>query len=107
MTNITPNDVRKIVGNTGTFFRVAFIKRTTGEEREMTGRLNVQKHLKGGKPAYDFAQKGTLCVWIPEQDRRPDGKDNGYRAVPCDNILSIKAHGKTYIPRDGKLVEIE
>lgn len=103
---ITPNDIRTVIGNSGTFFRVEFVKRTTRETRAMTCRLGVHKHLKGGKPSYDFNEKGVLGVWIPEQDRRADGKDNGYRVVPCDSLISIKAHGKTYVPRDGKLVEV-
>lgn len=118
---LTPEAVRALTGEDGTFFRIGFHKRpkalgkralargevqpTQGEYREMTCRFGVRAHLKGGPKAYDFESKNLLGVWIPEQDRRPDGKDNGYRAVPCESVVLLKAHGKTYRVNDGVLVE--
>lgn len=104
---LTPNDIKQLTGNDGTWFRVKFIKRTTGKEREMTCRFGVKKYLKGGERAFDFDEKNVLGVWIPDQDRRPDNRDNGYRCVPCESILSLKAHGKTWTVVDGELVENE
>jgi hypothetical protein len=75
----------------------------------MTCRFGVQKDLsdgpKGGKKAYDFDEKNVLGVWIPEQDRREDGKDKGYRVVPCENVTVLKAHGKVWSVESGVLVE--
>jgi hypothetical protein len=122
---LTPNDVRELTGTGGEFFRIGFNKRpkplgkralaagqvqpTKGEYREMTCRFGVQKDLsdgpKGGKKAYDFDEKNVLGVWIPEQDRREDGKDKGYRVVPCENVTVLKAHGKVWSVEDGVLVE--
>ena len=120
-TILTPADVRKLTGEDGTFFRIGFYKRPKpltkteiksgliqdkkGEYREMTCRFGVKTHLKGGKAAYDFNAKNLLGVWIPDQDRRPDGKDNGYRVVPCENVTVLKAHGNVWNVDGGVLIE--
>lgn len=108
--SVSIEGLRALVGadNTGPkhVFGVTFIKRTTGEPRRMRCFLGVKKHLKGGKPAYNFKSKGLLPVWIPEEDRRPDGKDNGYRAVPADKLIEVRANGKTYQVEDGYFVEV-
>ena len=105
MSKLTPQDIRDLTGNGGEFFRVGFIKRTDGSYREMTCRFGVRKELKGGDRAYDFDKKNVLGVWIPEQDRREDGKDKGYRVIPCENVKVLKAHGKVWNVEDGKFVE--
>lgn len=118
---LTPSEVRALTGTGGEFFRIGFHKRpkplgkralaagevqpTKGEYREMTCRFGVKKELKGGERAYDFEEKNVLGVWIPEQDRRTDGKDQGYRVIPCENITVIKAHGKVYHVEDGNVKE--
>ena len=122
---LTPNDIRELTGNGGEFFRIGFTKRpkplgkralargevqpTEGEYREMTCRFGVRKDLsdgpKSGQKAYDFESKNVLGVWIPEQDRREDGKDKGYRVVPCENVKVLKAHGKVWNVEGGALVE--
>lgn len=122
---LTPNDIRELTGNGGEFFRIGFTKRpkplgkralargeaqpTEGEYREMTCRFGVHKDLstgpKAGRKAYDFTEKNVLGVWIPEQDRREDGRDKGYRVVPCENVKVLKAHGKVWNVEDGILVE--
>ena len=118
---LSPSAVRALVGEDGTFFRVKFTKRPKKlsakriaagevapvEEREMTCRFGVRKHLKGGERAYDFDAKGVIGVWIPEQDRRDDGKDNGYRVIPAEGVQWVKTHGKTFVVVDGELVEGE
>lgn len=122
---LTPKEIRELTGDGGAFFRIGFTKRpkplgkralargevqpTEGEYREMTCRFGVKKDLsegpKSGQRAYDFTEKNVLGVWIPEQDRREDGKDKGYRVVPCENVKVVKAHGKVYNVVDGVLVE--
>lgn len=123
---LTPNDIKELTGSGGAFFRIGFTKRpkplgkralaagqvqaTEGEYREMTCRFGVQKDLstgpKSGKKAYNFEDKNVLGVWIPAQDRREDGKDKGYRVVPCENVKVVKAHGKVWNVQDGNLVEV-
>jgi hypothetical protein len=68
-------------GKNGKFFTVKFIKRSTGEERTMNCRLNVQKHLKGGTKPYNDAEHRLLTVY--------DVKAEGYRCIPLDNLTQI------------------
>ena len=72
----------------GEFFRVSFIKRTTGELREMTCRKGVKKHLQGGEAAYSFSEKGLISVY--------DVQSEGYRCIPIENVLEIEFGGVKY-----------
>lgn len=47
----------------GKFFSVKFIKRTTGEEREMVCRKGVTKYLSGGQRAYEPDEHNLIFVW--------------------------------------------
>jgi len=47
----------------GKIFSVKFVKRTTGEVREMVARTGVKAHLKGGDAAYKFGEKALLSVY--------------------------------------------
>lgn len=81
--------IRYLAGNT--IFNVVFIKRTTGEQRNMTCRLDVRKHVKGDKGtgrAYDMEGKGLIPVY--------DVQKRGYRTVPVDGIVSITIKGETF-----------
>lgn len=75
--------VLKIIGN-GRFFSVKFIKRTTGEIRVLNGRTGVKKAL-GGTPVFKDEDYDLVTVW--------DMQKHGYRKIPVDNILEIKANG--------------
>jgi hypothetical protein len=69
------------------FFTACFIKRTDGTERVLNGRLRVKKHLKGGDKAYNFSSKGLVSVY--------DVRAKGYRAIPMDSLLWVRARGQT------------
>jgi hypothetical protein len=73
----------------GRIFSVRFIKRTTGEERVMTARTGVKKHLRGGDAAYSFSEKSLLSVW--------DLNKKAYRAIPLDGIISLREGGEEYV----------
>lgn len=91
MTNtiLSPTEaVAKIKATKGGFFRVMFIKRTTGELRDMICRTGVTKHLRGGEPAYNFAEKNLLSVYDMERE--------GYRCIPLDAILAIRVDGEIF-----------
>jgi len=83
----------------GRFFRISFVKRTTGEPRTIVGRMGVVKHLAGGGPAYDFKDKGLLPVWITDKSRRKDdvGSKTGYRAIPIEGITELQSHGRRWV----------
>jgi hypothetical protein len=72
----------------GAIFGVDFIKRTTGELRKMTARLGVKKHLKGGKAAYDAAEKDLIFVY--------DLSAEGYRTIALDAITALRIGGEQY-----------
>jgi hypothetical protein len=72
----------------GEFFTVAFIKRTTGEERVMNCRTGVKKHLKGGSAAYNFKEKNLLSVY--------DVQAEGYRCIPVDAVTRLTINGETH-----------
>lgn len=70
----------------GKFFRVVFIKRTTGERRVMRARRGVTKYLRGGKLPYDPIEKGLMTVF--------DLDKKAYRMVSLDAIVELHHHGK-------------
>jgi hypothetical protein len=73
----------------GRIFSVRFTKRTTGEERTMTARTGVKKHLRGGDAAYSFSAKSLLSVY--------DLNAKGYRSIPLDGIISLREGGEEYV----------
>lgn len=82
-------DIRATVSSlNGKIFSVKFIKRTTGEEREMVCRTGVKKDLKGGELAFDPIAKNLLMVY--------DMQKKGYRSIPIENILEIKIRGELH-----------
>lgn len=74
----------KIIGN-GHFFSVKFIKRTTGEVRLLLGRTGV-KFALGGESRFKDEDYDLVTVW--------DVQKQGYRKIPVDSIIEIKASGK-------------
>lgn len=81
----------------GQFFKVKFIKRTTGEERVMICRTRVKKHLAGTGLRYSPKGKNLLSVWDVEKyhEMRSNGFSEeeaghkSYRQIPVDNIIEI------------------
>ena len=87
---MTRNQVNKMVRAIreragSTIFSCKFIKRTTGEERQMVCRLNVTKGVTGKGLAFDPAEHALLTVF--------DVQANGFRSIPLDGIISIKIRG--------------
>jgi len=85
----TRDTVHALVAD-GRFFSVEFIKRTTGEARQMQARSGVTKHLKGGTKRFDDASKNLLTVFSLDA--------NGYRSISIDLIQSMTVKGMTYVP---------
>lgn len=79
----------------GKFFHVSFVKRTTGEVREITARLNVKSHLKGGELPYDAKTNNLITVFDVNAPTKNGGKGD-YRSIPVENIISMKVSGVTY-----------
>ena len=75
-----------ILTSGGQIIGVEFIKRTTGEVRQMVCRTSVHKHLKGGERAYDFVEKDVLPVF--------DMQKMAYRCIPTEGITRVKVAGQ-------------
>lgn len=108
MSDITPDAVRELLGPNPGWFGVTFTKKD-GSIRNMTAQMGVKRHLKGGQPAYSFNDKGLIAVWDRNAMRRgADGAivDAGYRSVNTSAIQSLRARGRKWENRDGKLVEV-
>lgn len=74
-----------IMSTGGKFFSVVFEKKDKSV-REMTCRLGVQKHLKGGQNTLsDYPQYVTVF----------DVEKEDYRAINLDTLLQIKTGGVT------------
>ena len=89
--NISPTEaVEKIEAakGSGRVFGVRFIKRTTGEVRDMNCRGGVRKHLRGGEQAYDPKTRRLVTVF--------DMVKGDYRNINLDTIIRIAVDGETF-----------
>lgn len=87
MIQIDKTKVIELIESTkGKIFHVVFTKKD-GSERKMTCRLNVQKHLKGGKLSFDPAKKGLIGVF---------DMHNGYRFINLNKIKSLTINKVKY-----------
>lgn len=87
---IQAREVPAIIGRQGhLIFGVTFVKRSTGEQRNMLCRQRVRKHLAGGDAAYSFNAKGLVPVF--------DVQRNGYRCIPLDGVQVLRVQGQTYV----------
>lgn len=66
----------------GRVFTVAFVKRTTGEERVMNCRTGVVKGTQGKSMGYDPAAKALLSVY--------DMQAKGFRMVNLEDLLWLR-----------------
>lgn len=78
------SELKSLVAD-GKIFSVKFIRRTDGAERKMLCRTGVRP-AGGGERAYDPSAHNLLLVW--------DMQKKGYRTIPADNVLSVRAHGR-------------
>ena len=69
-------------------FRILFVKRTDGEFREMLCRKGVKKYINGDGLKFDPITRGLLSVY--------DIEEKGYRFIPLDAVLAVKALGKSF-----------
>lgn len=73
--------------NSGTIFSVQFIKKD-GTIRDMTARLGVKKHLKGGVQPYNPEDFNLITAF--------DMVKKDYRSISIDTLLKIKLSGQTF-----------
>ena len=77
-----------IMNSKGQYFTVEFIKRTTGELRNMQCKLNINSYRKGGQPAYNASEKNLIHV--------ADVKTRAFRSINLDGLQKLKINGEEY-----------
>ena len=88
-TNKKIEQVKKMLqdnNKTGNIYSVSFQKRTDGSIRKMICRGKVFKALRGGTLKFNPLERDLVQVY--------DMRKKGYRLIPCENVISIKAKGK-------------
>ena len=83
----------KLRSTNGRLFTVTFVK-ANGEERKLTGRLGVTKHLAGG---INTVKHLTQYLTVAEFGNKSVGGKVVYRNVNLDSVLSAKVGGKVYV----------
>jgi hypothetical protein len=79
----------RVLGSAGgRVFRVRFIKRTTGEIRDLVGRLGVTKGVTGVGMKYDPADKGLMTVY--------DFQKKAFRMINLETIQEIQFKGRIF-----------
>ena len=92
ITGNTDNKIKRVKkmlqdnNKTGNIYSVSFQKRTDGSIRKMICRGKVVKGLRGGTLKFNPLERDLVQVY--------DMRKKGYRLVPCENVISIKAKGK-------------
>lgn len=76
-----------IAERNGKIFSIRFLKRTTGEQRDMACRQGVVSHLvdEPSRPGTDFKKNGLIPVF--------DMVKQAYRSIPIEGITHIKIDG--------------
>ena len=80
------SEVIKLIGD-NSIVSVEFVK-ADGSIRNLNGRMNVKKHLKGVGKKFDDAEYDLITIY--------DLKAKGYRSFKVSNLKSIKAHGREW-----------
>lgn len=77
--------IRAFIGSIGgQMFSVGFVKKTTGEYREMNARMGVTKYLKGGE---------NTCAGHADILTTFDVVKGQYRNITLDNVRVLKGAG--------------
>ncbi len=78
--------VDSIAMSNGKFFSIQFVKRSTGEVRQMLARTGVKKFLTGGGLKFDPVVHKLITVW--------DVQKEAYRSIPIEGITHFKVEGE-------------
>ncbi len=92
MKTINRIQAQELINSTnGKIFSVTFMKKD-GTIRDMTCRLGVTKHLKGGTLRFDPSERGLVTVF--------DLESKGYRMVNIETLISLNTKGRILKVRD-------
>ena len=74
-----------IKGSKGKVFGVQFIKRSTGEVRNMSARTGVTKYITGEGLKFSPSKKNLIAVF--------DMNKQGYRMINLEGLTSLRING--------------
>ena len=74
-----------IKGSKGKVFGVQFIKRSTGEVRNMSARTGVTKYITGEGLKFSPSKKNLIAVF--------DMNKQGYRMINLEGLTSLRLNG--------------
>ncbi len=74
-----------IKGSKGKVFGVQFIKRSTGEVRNMSARTGVTKYVTGEGLKFSPSKKNLIAVF--------DMNKQGYRMINLEGLTSLRING--------------
>ena len=80
--------IKMIKDSKGKIFGVAFVKRTTGDVRNMSARLGVSKGVTGEGLKYDPESKQLLTVY--------DMHKKQYRMLNTETLFQLNIKGSEY-----------
>ena len=80
--------IKMIQDSKGKIFGVAFVKRTTGDIRNMSARLGVSKGVTGEGLKYDPESKQLLTVY--------DMHKKQYRMLNTETLFQLNMQGQEY-----------
>ena len=80
--------IEMIKDSAGKIFGVSFIKRTTGEIRNMSARRGVRKNVTGEGMKYDPESKQLLTVY--------DMNKRGHRMLNTETLYRLVLNGSNY-----------
>jgi len=85
-------EIRNLIDSTeGRWFRTIYVKRTTGEIREMVCRVGVKAYVNGIGMKYDARSRNLMPVWVANEGKQ--GAD-AYRMIDLEGVLELKAEGQ-------------
>lgn len=98
MITVSRKKIAELINNANGIFSVEFIKRSTGEKRNMNCMLGskTRKGLVGGDMKYSPSEYGLIPVYLMPGDVNRDIDPKNRRSIPIDGIISAKINGKQY-----------
>lgn len=97
---LAPELVQRLLQEAGsTIISLKFIKRTTGEERELVGMLKVSKYVNGkGKSFKDEDQNLQTIFDVNIAKELPENQRNrAYRSFGVESVIWMRVNGVEYI----------
>ena len=81
--------IKMIRDSKGKIFGVTFVKRTTGDTRNMSARLGVSKGVTGEALKYDPESKQLITVYDMHRQQ--------YRMVNTETLSQLNMYGNEYV----------